>query len=566
MSNPGLIFAALRQPGLSVHPQEVRRFFTAVYRRAVPARDADSGAKGNAQMEYAIGVIIGLVIGGGGLWGFMQLAARSTLRQARTEADQIRSHAALEAQNKAKEVELAARQEQLKLKEQFEREHNAARNELKAHEQRINKREDTLDRKLDTLSMKEKHLDDLETRLSRRDKSVADKEQQLDKTLQEQRDRLLQISGLSAEQARDMLLKRIESECRQEAGALVQQITEQAQEEAKDKSRQIILQAIQRYAAEHTSDHTVSTVTIPSDDMKGRVIGREGRNIRSFEKATGVDVIIDDTPGVVVVSCFDPVRREVARLSLEKLVQDGRIHPARIEEVVAATSKEMEEELIKLGKDAVQEANIGAVPRPVVPMLGRLAFRTSYGQNVLKHSIEVAYLAQMMADELGLDGTVARRAGLLHDIGKAMDHEQEGGHPQIGMEFLRRFNESEAVLNACLAHHGDVPATTPYTPLIMAADAISASRPGARRESLERYVKRLRDLEELATGFEGVRQAYAIQAGREVRVVVDAKLVDDKVSAKIARDIAQKIEQEMQYPGEIKVTVLREVRSVEYAR
>jgi len=517
-------------------------------------------------MEYAIGVIIGLVIGAGGLWGFMQLATRNTLRQARAEADQIRSHAALEAQNKAKEVELAARQEQLKLKEQFEREHNTARSELKAHEQRINKREDTLDRKLDTLSMKEKHLDDLETRLSRRDKSVADKEQQLDKALQEQRDRLLQISGLSAEQARDMLLKRIESECRQEAGALVQQITEQAQEEAKDKSRQIILQAIQRYAAEHTSDHTVSTVTIPSDDMKGRVIGREGRNIRSFEKATGVDVIIDDTPGVVVVSCFDPVRREVARLSLEKLVQDGRIHPARIEEVVAATSKEMEEELLKLGKDAVQEANIGAVPRPVVPMLGRLAFRTSYGQNVLKHSIEVAYLAQMMADELGLDGTVARRAGLLHDIGKAMDHEQEGGHPQIGMEFLRRFNESEAVLNACLAHHGDVPATTPYTPLIMAADAISASRPGARRESLERYVKRLRDLEELATGFEGVRQAYAIQAGREVRVVVDAKLVDDKVSAKIARDIAQKIEQEMQYPGEIKVTVLREVRSVEYAR
>jgi ribonuclease Y len=521
-------------------------------------------------MGYAYGILIGImtgiVVGAAGFWVITRMAARNLLEQARKEAEQSRNNAIIEAENKAKAIELSGKQEQLKLREQFEKESEAERNQLKAQEARLDKREDTLDRKLDTLSMKEKHLDDLENKLVRRDKSVADKEQQLDKTLVEQREKLLQISSLSADQAKEMLLKRVESECRQEAGALVQQITEQAQEEAKDKSRQIIIQAIQRYAAEHTSDHTVSTVTIPSDDMKGRVIGREGRNIRSFEKATGVDVIIDDTPGVVVVSCFDPVRREVARLSLEKLVQDGRIHPARIEEIVAGTSKEMEEELLKLGKEAVQEANVGSVARPIIPMLGRLAFRTSYGQNVLKHSIEVAYLAQMMADELGLDGTVARRAGLLHDIGKAMDHETEGGHPQIGMEFLRKFNESEAVLNACLAHHGDVPATTPYTPLIMAADAISASRPGARRESLERYVKRLRDLEDLATGFEGVRQAYAIQAGREVRVIVDAKLVDDKISAKIARDIAKKIEQEMQYPGEIKVTVMREVRSVEYAR
>jgi ribonuclease Y len=517
-------------------------------------------------MAYVIGILIGLIVGGVGVWAALQMAARSVIKTARAEADHIRHNASQEAQNKAKEIELSAKQNQLKLKEEFEREHEASRNAFKVQEQRLNKREDTLDRKLDTLTMKEKHLDDLEGRLTRREKSFADKELQLDKTLAEQRDRLLQLSGMTADQARDMLLKRVESECRQEAGALIQQITEQAQEEAKEKSRMIVLQAIQRYAAEHTSDHTVSTVNIPSDDMKGRVIGREGRNIRSFEKATGVDVIIDDTPGVVVVSCFDPVRREVARISLEKLVQDGRIHPARIEEVVVQTSKEMEEELIKLGKEAVQEANIPNVARAVIPMLGRLAFRTSYGQNVLKHSIEVAYLAQMMADELGLDGALARRAGLFHDIGKAMDHEQEGGHPQIGMEFLRKFNEPEAVLNAAVGHHGDVPATTPYTPLIMAADAISASRPGARRESLERYVKRLRELEELATSFEGVRQAYAIQAGREVRVIVDAKLVDDKISAKIARDIALKIEHEMQYPGEIKVTVMREVRSVEYAR
>src|SRR5208282_3501486 len=406
----------------------------------------------------------------------------------------------------------------------------------------------------------------LDSRLTQRDKAMAGKEEQLTQVLHEQRDRLLQLTNLSPEQAKEMLLKRIEVDCKLEAGALIQRLTDQAQEEAKEKSRQIILQAIQRYAAEQTSDHTVSSVVIPSDDMKGRVIGREGRNIRSFEKATGVDVIIDDTPGVVVVSCFDPVRREIARISLEKLVQDGRIHPARIEEVVANTGKEMDEQLMKLGKEAMQEANLPNLAKPVLPMLGRLHYRTSYGQNVLKHSLEVAYLSQVIADELGLDGNLARRCGLLHDIGKAMDHEQEGGHPQLGKEFLRRFDEPEAVLNAAEAHHGDVPVTTPYTVIVMAADAISASRPGARRESLERYVKRLKDLEEVAMGFDGVRQAYAIQAGREVRVIVDAKMIDDRISAKIARDIANKIETEMQYPGEIKVTLIREVRSVEYAR
>jgi ribonuclease Y len=512
------------------------------------------------------GILIGLIVGGGGLFALLQLSGRNILAQAKGEADKLRQNAALEAQNRAKEIELTARQEQLKAKAQFERDNEAARRKLEEHDVRLSKREDTLDRKLDTLSVKEHQLEDLEKKLQARDKSMAGKDEQLSSVLREQRDRLLQLTGMSPEAAKDMLLRRIEDECRGEAGAVIARITDQTQEEAKEKSRQIIIQAIQRYAAEQTSDHTVSTVVIPSDDMKGRVIGREGRNIRSFEKATGVDVIIDDTPGIVVVSCFDPVRREVARMSLERLVQDGRIHPARIEEIVAAASKEMEEELSKLGKDAVQEANLLGIAKPIIPMLGRLGYRTSYGQNVLRHSMEVAYLAQVMADELGLDGTIARRCGLLHDIGKAMDHEQEGGHPLIGMEFLRKFNESEAVLNAALAHHGDVPATTPYTPLIMAADAISASRPGARRESLERYVTRLRELEDLATSFEGVRQAYAIQAGREVRVIVDAKLVDDKIAAKIARDIAKRIETEMTYPGEVKVTVMREVRSVEYAR
>ena len=410
-----------------------------------------------------LGIVIGLILGGGAVFGAIQLLGKNAITRARMEADQLKLNTQVEAQNKAKEIELAARQEQIKRKEVFERETESSRNELKQHEARLSKREDTLDRKLDTLSVKEKHLDDLDSRLSQRDKALASKEEQLGEVLRQERDRLLTITNLSPEAAKEMLLRRIEEECKLEAGALIQRETERAQDEAKEKSRQIILQAIQRYAAEQTSDHTVSTVVIPSDDMKGRVIGREGRNIRSFEKATGVDVIIDDTPGLVVVSCFDPVRREVARISLERLVQDGRIHPARIEEVVTATSKEMEDELIRAGKEAAQEANL-QVAKPIIPMLGRLGYRTSYGQNVLKHSLEVAYLSQVIADELGLDGNLARRCGLLHDIGKAMDHEQEGGHPQLGKDFLRRFDESEAVLNAAEGHHGDVPATTPYTP------------------------------------------------------------------------------------------------------
>ncbi len=460
---------------------------------------------------------------------------------------------------------MAAREDAQKRRVEFDKESETARREVKDLEARLVKREDTLDRKLDTLTVKERNLETLENRLSQRDKSVAAKEKELERTLEEQRNKLLQIANLSPEAAKEILLRRVEDECQHEVGAMVQRITEQAQEEAKEKSRQIVLQAIQRYGAEQTCDHTVSTVQIPSDDMKGRVIGREGRNIRSFEKTTGVDVIIDDTPGVVVVSCFDPVRREIARISLERLIQDGRIHPARIEEVVEQAQKEMDEELVRIGKEAVQEANLPGIAKAILPMLGRLGYRTSYGQNVLRHSMEVAYLCQVMAAELGLDGNLARRAGLLHDIGKAMDHEVEGGHPEIGRDFLKKFNEPEAVLNAAAAHHGDVPATTPYTPLVMAADAISAARPVRGEKVCERYIKRLTDLEDIAKEFEGVRQAYAIQAGREVRVIVDAKTIDDKVSAKIARDIAKKIEETMTYPGEIRVTLIREVRAVEYA-
>lgn len=508
------------------------------------------------------GIVVGAVI----VVVWMQAAGKSALAKAKQEAEMLRENSLKEAQNKAKEIELTAKEEQQKTKREFDRVMEAEKNDIKQLEQRLTKREDVLDRKLDTLTVKEKNLDDLERKLKGRDQVMQQKETELDGVLKEQRDRLLQLSGMSVEQAKELMLRRLEDELKQECGAMIQKMTEQAQEEAKEKSRQIIIQAIQRYAAEQTSDHTVSSVPIPSDDMKGRVIGREGRNIRAFEKSTGVDVIIDDTPGIVVVSCFDPVRRQIAKLSLERLVTDGRIHPARIEEVVAGVGKEMDEELVKIGKEAAQEANLPNLARPIIPMLGRLAYRTSYGQNVLRHSLEVAYMCQTMASELGLDPAIARRAGLLHDIGKAMDHEMEGGHPKLGMEFLKKFNESEAVLNAALAHHGDVPASTAYTPLVMAADAISASRPGARRESLERYIKRLQELEDLAMGFDGVRQAYAIQAGREVRVIVDARAVDDKISAKIARDIAKKIETDLTYPGEVKVTLIREVRSVEYAR
>jgi ribonuclease Y len=376
----------------------------------------------------------------------------------------------------------------------------------------------------------------------------------------------MKVANMSQEEAKNLLLARVEKDIQFEAAQIIQKNLEQAEEASEVKAREVVTIAIQRYAAEHTTQVTVSTVDIPSDDMKGRVIGREGRNIRAFEKATGVDVIVDDTPGVVVVSGFDPVRRETARRSLEKLIQDGRIHPTRIEEVVAATEKEVHKQILDAGKAATVEANVRGLHGKLVELLGRLHFRTSYGQNVLKHSLEVAYLAQIIAEQLGLNGQTARRAGLLHDIGKAVDHEVEGGHPQIGADLCKRYGEKEEIINAVGGHHNDIVATSIYTPIITAADAISASRPGARRETLERYVQRLQKLEEIATGFEGVKQAYAIQAGREVRVIVDAENVDDRLSAKIAHDIAKRIEDEMEYPGEVKVTLVREVRCVEYAR
>jgi ribonuclease Y len=471
-----------------------------------------------------------------------------------------------EADNIIKSARLDAAAEAIKKKEEMTAEAHRVRGELRETEQRLSKREDMLEKQIELVEQRETSAKNLEKETQRRLEHLAEKDRQLSSTLAQQKNQLLKIAAMNEQDAKELLLKRLEDECEHEMASVIQRKVEEAQEVAYEKSREVINTAIQRYAAEQTCEATVSTVEIPNDDMKGRVIGREGRNIRAFEKATGVDVIVDDTPGMVIVSGFNPVRREVARLALEKLIQDGRIHPSRIEEVVAQTKKEVNHKILQLGKDAAVETNVRGLPNRVLSLIGALHFRTSYGQNVLRHSIEVAFLSQVMADELNLDGALARRAGLLHDIGKAIDHEVEGSHPDIGANFLKRFNESPVILNAVSGHHGDIPADNPYTPLVAAADAISASRPGARRETLERYIKRLEKLEEIAGGFEGVENAYAIQAGREIRVIVDAAKVPDETAMKVARDIANKVEAEMTYPGEIQVTLLRELRCIEYAK
>ncbi|MFO0782175.1 MAG: ribonuclease Y [Phycisphaerales bacterium] len=395
--------------------------------------------------------------------------------------------------------------------------------------------------------------------------------EELQRNLQSDRDalrtQLQRISGLTPEQARQEYLAEVRRQSEHEGAALAQQVVEAAERDARTRAREITLQAIQRYASENVSETTIRTIKIPSEEVKGRIIGREGRNIRAIERATGADILVDDTPGVISVSCFDKVRQAIAAEALQRLVADGRIHPTRIEELVEQTKRDINERIQKEGQAAVLETNLRGLHPKIVEAMGKLSFRSSYGQNVLRHSVEVAFLAQIMADELGLDGQIARRAGFLHDIGKAMDHEMEGGHPAIGMEFLRRHGEkSEAVLNAAGGHHADIPATTPYTPIVMAADAVSGARPGARRESLEMYVKRLEQLEGIAREQPFVEEAYAIQAGREVRVIVDAKKADDAYAFKIAQDIAKKVEAEMTFPGEIKVTVLREVRAEATAR
>ena len=512
-------------------------------------------------LQFA-GAIVLVCLGG----AVVKCIERARRKRTEKEIQSLTRAAETEAEKIIAQAEAQAKSEFLKRREEFDVDTKTSRQELRTEEKRVSKREDLIDQKLETVNRKERTLEAAQNAINEKERGLANKDRQLNELIARQKSQLLKVANLSMDEARGLLRAEVERDMEQEMAELITRRLEEAKESADAQSREVIVTAIQRYAAEHTCECTVSTVDIPSDDMKGRVIGREGRNIRAFEKATGVDVIVDDTPGVVVVSAFDPVRRETARRSMEKLIQDGRIHPTRIEEIVAATEKEVSKEIYARGKQAMVDVNIRGLHNKLIDLLGRLQFRTSYGQNVLQHSTEVAFLSQVIADELGVNGEIARRAGLLHDIGKAVDHEVEGGHPKIGADLCKRYGEKPEVVNAVAGHHGDVEAQTIFTPIVTAADAISASRPGARRETLERYVQRLQKLEEIASDFEGVKQAYAIQAGREVRVIVDAENIDDRVSGKIARDVARRIEDEMEYPGEVRVTVIREVRCVEYAR
>ena len=515
-----------------------------------------------AAVLVVIGLVVGVFIG--------VLLLRSvvgvSLKNARAEAGRIVEAAQTEARHIGEKAELEAEKKVIERREQVEADLQAVRDELRESERRLIKREDRIEKKQEALTLKEGDLARVSTALGQREAAAKAREQELDDLIRLKKDELLHITQMSEDEAKKMLLEQVEEDCKIEAAQLAQRITEEAEQEAHTRATEITIQAIQRYAGECSSEATVRAVPIPSDDVKGRIIGREGRNIRAFERAAGVDVIVDDTPGVIVVSCFDKVRQTIAAEALQKLVADSRVHPSRIEEIIEQVRAEVNERIIKHGKDAVLEVKLRGVHPKIVEAMGRLAFRTSFGQNVLRHSIEVAFISQIIADQLGLDGRLARRCGFLHDIGKAMDHEMEGGHPKIGMDFAKQHGEKDIVLNAIGGHHADIAATSFYTPIVMAADAVSGARPGARRESMEKYIQRLEQLQDIALGYDGVDEAHAVQAGREVRVMVDAKKVDDAVAHMIAKDIATRVSDEMTFPGEIKVTVLRETRAIELAR
>lgn len=512
-----------------------------------------------AMIAIGIGAVIGVMFAG--------LLGGKKLERSRVEAEQIGSRAKEDALNAAEKIKLDAERKAIDRKEEINKEIDSAKNEQREFDRRLAKREDNIERKEDALNERERKLSDQQSKSDSLRSKLQERENEIDDVLVRQERELERIAQIDRAQAKELLLERVSEQSRVEMGRVTRKIVEDAEEDAKDEAKEILINAIQRYANEHSSEATVRTVAIPSDDMKGRIIGREGRNIRAIEKATGADVIVDDTPGVIVVSCFDKVRQTIAVRALEVLVTDGRMHPTRIEEVVDKVKSEVQEKIVKAGKDAVVELGLKGIHPKIIEAMGRLTYRTSYGQNVLNHSIEVAYLSQIIADQLGLDGKLARRCGFLHDIGKAMDHEMEGGHPKIGMDFARQYGEKdEAVLNAIGAHHADMPATTWYTPIIMAADAVSAARPGARRESMERYIQRLNDLQDIALAQPGVTEAYAVQAGREVRVMINADRVTDDEAYLIAHEIAKQVSNEMTFPGEIKVTVLRETRAIEIAR
>ena len=502
-----------------------------------------------------IGIAVGLVAG----FSFLNSQLQKERKIAQEEIERVREETLGQVETLRKEALILAKEEVLEERKSLEEEILRKRKELQNFESRILRREEMLERKLE-------QVEKTENLLRRRQEELEKEKEVVESIKAREVEELSRIANLSWEEARQELLERVEKTLDYEVGVKIKEAEERAKREAGKMAQEVVAQTIQRYAADFTVENTVSVVNLPSDEMKGRIIGREGRNIRTFEMITGVDLIIDDTPEAVLISSFDPIRREVARLALEKLIVDGRIHPARIEELVDKAKLQVEEKIIQEGEQALFDAGVKNVNSELVKLLGKLYFRTSYGQNVLQHSKEVAYFASLMASELGVDTTLAKRAGLLHDIGKALDHEVEGPHAKIGAELASRYGEKKEVVHAIEAHHGEVEAQTVEAVLVQAADAISASRPGARRESLESYIKRLEKLEKIADGFEGVEKSYAIQAGREIRIMVKPDRIDDARAAKLAYDIARKIEKELEYPGQIKITVIRETRTVEYAK
>ena len=511
-------------------------------------------------------LIPALIVGGlAGFFGYRQFLKKKQ-GDAETEYARVLEEARLEAKTLRKDALLEAKEEQLRLRNELEKESKDRRAELQRQESRINQKEDAINKKEDVLDRKIENVDRTRKDLESREQKIKAIEEELKNHSEKMMQELEKVSGMSREEAKDQLISEMQEEAKRDALVIVREIEREAKEEGERKAQNIVALAIQRCSVDQASEATVSTVELPGEDMKGRIIGRVGRNIKALESATGVDIIIDDTPDVVTLSGFDPVRREIARLTLQKLIADGRIHPGRIEEVADRVRREMDATIKEAGESAVFDAGIYGIHPELVKLLGRMKYRTSYGQNVLKHSLEVSYIAGLLAGELGADEKLCKRAGLLHDIGKSIDHEYEGTHVQIGVELARKYKESEKVIHCIAAHHGDVEANSVEAVLVQAADAISGARPGARRESLEFYVKRLEKLESLANSFAGVEQSFAIQAGREIRVIVKPDEVDDAHTEYLAKDIAKKLENELEYPGQIKVNVIREVRKVEYAK
>ena len=506
-----------------------------------------------------IAAVVGLAIGIGAGYFVRKNISEAKIGEADSLAKNIIDQANKDAETMKKEKLLEAKEEIHKFRSDAEKENRERRSELQKYERRVIQKEESLDRKQQSIESKESNL-------NQKLRAVDEKQKEVEAIKVKQLEKLEDISGITSEKAKDIILSNAEKEVRHEMSIVIKEIETQAKEDAEKKSREIIGYAIQKCAADHVAETTVTVVNLPNDEMKGRIIGREGRNIRTLETLTGIDLIIDDTPEAVILSGFDPIRREIARIALEKLISDGRIHPARIEEMVEKAKKEVENIIKEYGEQAIFETGVHSLHPELVKLLGRLNYRTSYGQNVLKHSIEVAHIAGIMAAEIGADIKLAKRAGLLHDIGKAVDHEMEGTHVEIGMDLLRRYKESKDVIHAMSTHHGDYEPQTVEAVLVTAADAISAARPGARRETLEAYIKRLEKLEEIANSYDGVDKSYAIQAGREIRIMVKPEKINDEEIHLLARDITKKIEDELEYPGQIKVSIIRETRAVEYAK